>query len=30
VFVFALTGFMGFTLGPIICRYLALPNGGRS
>jgi len=28
VFVFALTGFMGFTLGPIISAYLALPNGG--
>lgn len=27
VFVFALTGFMGFTLGPIISSYLALPNG---
>lgn len=26
--VFALTGFMGFTLGPIINRYLGLPNGG--
>lgn len=26
--VFALTGFMGYTLGPIIGRYLALPNGG--
>jgi modulator of FtsH protease len=26
--VFALTGFMGFTLGPIISRYLGLPNGG--
>ena len=25
--VFALTGFMGFTLGPIISSYLALPNG---
>lgn len=25
--VFALTGFMGYTLGPIIGRYLALPNG---
>ena len=30
VFVFALTGFMGFTLGPIISFYLtALPNGGQ-
>ncbi|AVR87919.1 Bax inhibitor-1/YccA family protein [Thauera aromatica] len=28
VFVFALTGFMGFTLGPIISAYLSLPNGG--
>ncbi|MBR0566643.1 Bax inhibitor-1/YccA family protein [Azoarcus sp. L1K30] len=27
LFVFALTGFMGFTLGPIISHYLALPNG---
>jgi modulator of FtsH protease len=26
--VFALTGFMGFTLGPIINLYLGLPNGG--
>lgn len=26
--VFALTGFMGYTLGPIINRYLGLPNGG--
>ena len=26
--VFALTGFMGYTLGPIISRYLGLPNGG--
>lgn len=26
--VFALTGFMGYTLGPILNRYLALPNGG--
>lgn len=25
--VFALTGFMGYTLGPILNRYLALPNG---
>jgi modulator of FtsH protease len=25
--VFALTGFMGFTLGPIINMYLGLPNG---
>ena len=28
-FVFALTGFMGFTLGPIINSYLALANGGQ-
>jgi modulator of FtsH protease len=27
VFVFALTGFMGLTLGPIISLYLQLPNG---
>lgn len=27
--VFALTGFMGFTLGPILNAYLALPNGGQ-
>ncbi|MBQ0721602.1 MAG: Bax inhibitor-1/YccA family protein [Gammaproteobacteria bacterium] len=27
VCVFALTGFMGFTLGPIINMYLGLPNG---
>jgi modulator of FtsH protease len=26
--VFAMTGFMGYTLGPIISRYLGLPNGG--
>jgi len=26
--VFALTGFMGYTLGPIIGHYLKLPNGG--
>lgn len=25
--VFALTGFMGYTLGPILSHYLALPNG---
>ena len=30
VFVFALTGFMGLTLGPIISYYLtAVPNGGQ-
>ncbi|MCL4758769.1 MAG: Bax inhibitor-1/YccA family protein [Rhodocyclaceae bacterium] len=27
VSVFALTGFMGYTLGPILSAYLALPNG---
>lgn len=27
VMVFALTGFMGYTLGPIISHYLATPNG---
>ena len=27
LFVFALTGFMGLTLGPIISAYLNLPNG---
>jgi modulator of FtsH protease len=27
VFVFALTGFMGYTLGPIIGKYLSMPNG---
>ena len=27
--VFALTGFMGMTLGPIISSYLALPNGSQ-
>ena len=27
VFVYALTGFMGLTLGPIISMYLSLPNG---
>ena len=29
VFVFALTGFMGYTLGPILSNYLALSNGGQ-
>ena len=29
VFVFALTGFMGLTLGPIINMYLHLPNGSQ-
>ena len=28
-FVFALTGFMGYTLGPMLNAYLALPNGGQ-
>jgi modulator of FtsH protease len=28
VFVFALTGFMGLTLGPLLNAYLTLPNGG--
>jgi modulator of FtsH protease len=28
-FVFALTGFMGYTLGPILNAYLALPSGGQ-
>nr|WP_201213555.1 Bax inhibitor-1/YccA family protein [Rhodocyclus purpureus] len=28
--VFGLTGFMGYTLGPIIAHYLALPNGGQT
>ena len=28
-FVFALTGFMGYTLGPILNMYLALPNGSQ-
>ena len=28
-FVFALTGFMGYTLGPILNAYLAMPNGGQ-
>lgn len=29
VFVFALTGFMGYTLGPILSSYLSLANGGQ-
>ncbi len=29
VLVFALTGFMGVTLGPILSTYLALPNGAQ-
>ena len=28
--VFALTAFMGYTLGPIISHYLSLPNGGQT
>jgi modulator of FtsH protease len=28
--VFALTGFMGYTLGPIISHYLNMPNGGQT
>lgn len=28
--VFALTGFMGLTLGPIVSYYLGLPNGGET
>ena len=28
-FVFALTGFMGYTLGPILNAYLAMPNGAQ-
>ena len=30
VTVFALTGFMGYTLGPIVSHYLNLPNGGQT
>jgi modulator of FtsH protease len=29
LFVFALTGFMGLTLGPILSMYLSLPNGNQ-
>jgi modulator of FtsH protease len=29
LFVFALTGFMGYTLGPIVAAYLSLPNGSQ-
>lgn len=29
LFVFALTGFMGYTLGPLLNAYLALPNGSQ-
>jgi modulator of FtsH protease len=28
-FVFCLTGFMGYTLGPILSAYLAMPNGSQ-
>ena len=28
--VFALTGFMGYTLGPIVGHYLSMPNGGQT
>jgi modulator of FtsH protease len=28
--VFALTGFMGYTLGPIVSHYLGLSNGGQT
>jgi modulator of FtsH protease len=28
-FVFALTGFMGYTLGPVLNAYLAMANGGQ-
>ena len=28
-FVFALTGFMGYTLGPMVSHYLAMPNGSQ-
>ena len=28
--VFALTGFMGYTLGPILGHYLNMPNGGQT
>lgn len=30
VFVFALTGFMGYTLGPILNIYLSMPNGAQT
>lgn len=30
VFVFALTGFMGYTLGPILNSYLGMPNGSET
>jgi modulator of FtsH protease len=28
--VFGLTGFMGYTLGPIVGHYLSMPNGGQT
>ncbi len=28
--VFGLTGFLGYTLGPIVSHYLGLPNGGQT
>jgi modulator of FtsH protease len=28
--VFALTGFMGYTLGPVLSAHLALPGGGQT
>ena len=30
VSVFALTGFTGYTLGPIVSHYLGMPNGGQT
>ncbi|MEZ5618596.1 MAG: Bax inhibitor-1/YccA family protein [Rhodocyclaceae bacterium] len=30
LFVFALTGFMGYTLGPVLNAYLGLPNGAQT
>lgn len=30
LFVFALTGFMGYTLGPILSLYLNMPNGAQT
>ena len=30
VSVFGLTGFMGYTLGPIVSHYLSMPNGGQT
>lgn len=30
IFVFALTGFMGYTLGPILSQYLSLANGAQT